>query len=981
MRKVAVVFSLCFLFLNAGYSQLKPIQPKVPTTVPPFVTDYQSVEGDPTGARIYTLSNGLKVYLSVNKNSPRVQTYIAVGAGSKNDPRDATGLAHYLEHMLFKGTDKFGTLDYSKEEPLLKKIEDLYEKYRQTKDSKKRKVLYRQIDSLSGVAAKYAIANEYDKLMSSIGAKGTNAYTWVEQTVYVNDIPSNQIGTWLEIEAERFRKPVMRIFHTELEAVYEEKNISMDSDQDKLWEATFENLFKKHTYGTQTTIGTIEHLKNPSLKKIKEYYNKYYVPNNMAICMSGDFNPDSVIAQIQKTFGGFERKPLNPFVAPSESPIKSPRIVNVVGPNPETVLLAYRFSGAGTRDADLLELTGKILFNGTAGLIDLNLNQKQKVLAANAFPIIMKDYSAFILNGDPKDGQNLEEVKNLLLAEIEKLKSGNFPEWILPAVIENIRLDDIRRFENNAGRADAFVNAFILGQNWQDVVRRADRLAKYTKADILDFVKKNFTNNYVAVFKEIGVDLNVKKVEKPEITPVSVNRDNQSPFVKAILAKEKKDIEPVFVDFSKDIKVQNLNKEVDFWYTQNTQNNLFNLTFVIKMGERNDPWVPIAYSYLKYLGAGDKTSEELKQEFFKIACDYSIDTDNEEIYISVSGLDNNMEKALILLKQLIQNPSEDPEILKNLTSDIIKKRADAKLDQSNILWGGLYNLGVYGEENPFNTIIPTEDLKKADSKSLIEKIKNTFSFSHHVLYYGPSSFENSLSVIKSQHTLADKYLPIPQPRKFTPVDQKDTRVYLVDFDMKQAEILMVSKGPGYNKDLMPKIRLFNEYFGGGMSSIVFQDLRESKALAYSVFSNFSIPETKEKPFIVHAYIGTQADKLNEALAGMMNLLSDLPTSPVMFEGAKESLLQNLRTQRYTGNQILIQYLRARKLGLTEDIRKKIFDEGSNLSLQDIKSFHEGNYKNRKYNILIVGKVENIDKKILLKYGPVKVLTLEEVFGY
>ncbi len=258
-----------------------------------------TVTGDPLRTRMYTLKNGLTVYMSVNKAEPRIYTSIAVRAGSKNDPADATGLAHYLEHMLFKGTDKYGSLDYEKEKKLLDKVENLYEKYRSTTDEEKRKEIYREIDKTSGEAAKYAIANEYDKMLSAIGAKGTNAYTSFEQTVYINDIPANQLETWLKIEGERFRNPVLRLFHTELEAVYEEKNISLDSDRRAIFFGLLDKLFPVHNYGQQTTIGTINHLKNPSIKKIKEYYSNYYVPNNMALCISGDFDPDQAIKWIE----------------------------------------------------------------------------------------------------------------------------------------------------------------------------------------------------------------------------------------------------------------------------------------------------------------------------------------------------------------------------------------------------------------------------------------------------------------------------------------------------------------------------------------------------------------------------------------------------------------------------------------------------------------------------------------------------------
>ncbi|HXA03164.1 MAG TPA: insulinase family protein, partial [Cytophagaceae bacterium] len=305
---------------------------------------YQTITNDPLNARIYTLSNGLKVYISVYKDSPRIQTYIAVRAGSKNDPSTATGLAHYLEHILFKGTSKIGTSDWAKEKPLLDQIENLFEVYRKTTDEKQRAAMYHLIDSTSILASTHSIANEYDKMLSNIGASGTNAYTFLEQTVYVNDIPSNQIDKWAEIEAERFSMVVARLFHTELEAVYEEKNKGLDQDRRKVWEAMLAGLFQKHPYGTQTTIGTIEHLKNPSITEIKKYFGQYYKPNNMAICLSGDLDPDKTIKSIDKYFGKLASKEVPFFTPPVENPQRT-QSVNIYGPDAENVTIAFRANG------------------------------------------------------------------------------------------------------------------------------------------------------------------------------------------------------------------------------------------------------------------------------------------------------------------------------------------------------------------------------------------------------------------------------------------------------------------------------------------------------------------------------------------------------------------------------------------------------------------------------------------------------------
>ena len=362
---------------------------------------YKYVTNDPTQARFYTLKNGLTVILSPTKKDPRIQAYVATKAGSKTDPATNTGLAHYLEHMLFKGTDKYGSQDWAKEKAELDKIDALYEQYNKSKDELQRKTIYKKIDSISGVASKFAIANEYDKMMSAMGAQGTNAWTSFEETVYTDDVPASALDKYLTVQAERFRNPVLRIFHTELEAVYEEKNRSLDSDNSKVFETLFSTLFQNHNYGKQTTIGTVEHLKNPSLVEIRKYFNTYYVPNNMGIIMSGDFNPDEAIAKIDKAFAYMRNKPVQKYSFQPEVPFTAPVVKEVVGPDAESVAIGFRLPGNKDKDALLADLVGSILTNGKAGLLDLNLVKKQKLLRAGAFTYILQDHGVLWLNAAP----------------------------------------------------------------------------------------------------------------------------------------------------------------------------------------------------------------------------------------------------------------------------------------------------------------------------------------------------------------------------------------------------------------------------------------------------------------------------------------------------------------------------------------------------------------------------------------------------
>ena len=944
------------------------------------VYKYESVPNDPLNARIYKLDNGLTVYMTVYKNAPRIQTYIATRAGSKNDPKDATGLAHYLEHMLFKGTDKYGSKDYAKEKVELDKIEALFEVYRKTKDEGQRKTIYHQIDSVSGYASQFAIANEYDKMLSNIGAKGTNAYTSLEQTVYVNDIPSNQLDNWTTVESERFRNPVMRLFHTELEAVYEEKNRGLDNDRRKAREALMLGLFPNNTYGSQTTIGTIEHLKNPSLTEIKKYYNTYYVPNNMAICLSGDFDPDATIKMIDEKFGSWKNKPVPVYDPYIEKPIASPVIKEVLGPDAENVMIGYRFAGKGSKDADMIMLIGAILANGHAGLIDLNLNQQQKVLTANSYDSEDKDYSTLILAGTAKKGQTLEQVKDLLLEQIDKLKKGDFPDWLISAIITDMKLQQTKMYENNNARAGAFVDAFITDSKWKDYISSVDRISKITKQEVIDFAKANYNNNYVIVYKRTGEDKNVQKVIKPAITPVHVNRNDQSTFVKSIIANPPKDIEPVFVGYKTDIKKLDLKNNIPVFYTANTENKTFDMYYVLDMGTNHNKKLDVAINYLKYLGTKDLTAAEVKQEFYKLGCSFNVNVGKDQVWVSLSGLTENIEKATKLFEDLLANAQPNEEALKNLVADILKKREDAKLSKAEILNAGLVSYGKYGKLSPYTNILSSDELKNLSSKDLISIINQITSYPHRILYYGSNTPTEVVTMLNTLHKVPSTLIPIPEPIKFQETDA-NTNVYVIDYDMKQAEVILLSKDGLYNKDNASIARLFNEYFGGGMSSVVFQEMRESKALAYSVYCAYSTPRKKSEYNYVVSYIGTQADKLPEAMKGMMELINNMPEAENNFKASKEAVLQSIRSERITKSAILFSYENAQRLGLDYDIRKDIFKTVPILTFPEVKTFELDHLKNKQYTVLVIGKKENLDKKTLEKSGKVTFLTLPDVFGY
>lgn len=955
---------------------------------------WETVANDPLNARIYTLENGLKVYMSVYKDEPRIQTNIAVKAGSKNDPADATGLAHYLEHMLFKGTDDIGSQNWEKEQDELLKIEELYEKYRKTVSQVKRDKLYHQIDSISQVASKYALANEYDKLLSNLGATGTNAYTFVEQTVYVNEIPSNSLDKWAQIEAERFSMVAPRLFHTELEAVYEEKNRGLDSDGRKVWETMLEGTFPDHPYGTQTTIGTVEHLKNPSVTEIKKYFDKYYVPNNMAITLSGDFDPDSAIRIIDKHFSKLKPSEVKPTQFPAEKAPVGVQEKTVYGPDAESVTLAFRFNGRSeslpsgsefeqisNTDPYALNLISMLLNNGQAGLIDLNLNKSQKVLSANAYFLPLNDHSIFVMSGKAKEGQSLEEVKALLLDQLDSIKNGKFDDWLVEAVINDEKISRMSGYESNKARADAFVESFIAGTPWNLSVMEMSILESFTKKDLVEFAKNGFTDDYLVVYKKQGKDSSVTKVPKPKITPVNVNRDNSSAFYKKVMEKPSPEIKPEFVDFNKEITRLKVDKKLPLLYKENKENDLFSLNYVWDLGKENDPRYAVAAGYLSFLGTDKYSQEELNQEFYKLGCSFSLYATDDAIYFSLSGLNENFDKAYALFEQLIMNAKPNEKALKDYVGRILKSRSDAKRSKDVILRSAMVNHVKYGTDNPFTNIVPAEELKQLKTEDLIKLLKDLYKLEHRALYYGPKPSTELAKSIQANHRMGKKLAKIEKAAKFKHQPTDTTTVYFVDYDMVQAEVIFLTKGNSYDKSLTPQATLFNEYFGGSMGSLVFQEMRESKALAYSVKSSYSQASKMEDPDYLYSYIGTQADKLDEAIRGMEELMNNMPQADPLFETARTSILENINSRRITKGDVLMQYERLKKLGIDKDIRKDVYEQVAKMDFSQIRKFQEEKVKDKPKAILVIGSKDKINMEDLKKYGPVKELSLEELFGY
>jgi len=940
---------------------------------------YKYVTGDPANARFYTLKNGLTVILSPTNKDPRIQCYIAIKAGSKTDPATNTGLAHYLEHMLFKGTDKFGTLDWAKEKPELDKIDALYEEYNKTTDEQKRKAIYHRIDSVSGVAAKYAIANEYDKMMSAMGAQGTNAFTSFEQTVYTDDVPATAIDKYLAVQGERFRNPILRIFHTELEAVYEEKNGSLDDDGDKVFEKLFGELFKNHNYGKQTTIGTIEDLKNPSLNEIRKYFYTYYVPNNMGVILSGDFNPDEMIKKVDAAFSYMQTKPVPKYSFQPEQPITAPVVAEVVGPDAENVTMGFRLPGNKDKDILIAELVGQILTNGRAGLIDLNLVKKQKLLRASAFSYTLIDYGILYLQGVATQGQSLEEVRNLLLGEIDKLKKGDFADDLIVSIVNNEKKNKIYATETYSSRADELMDAFTSELDWREQVAYPELLSKITKKEIMAFANKYFGNNYVVIFKRKGEDKNVVKVEKPPITPVETNRDKQSAFLVKVNEMPATPAKPVWLDFSKDLQKGKIGP-AEVLYVPNTTNPIFRLSYRYDMGTWTNKKLGMAAQYIQFLGTDKKTAEDISKEFYKIACSFNVSAGTEFTTISIEGLQENFDKAVSLFEELMQNCKPDEEALAALKARLKKARADAKANKGSIM-NGLTNYARYGAKNPFNYVLSDGELEGTTSAELLVLLKDMNNLPHKICYYGPADLPELSKTVAGAHKIPATFKQPTSKTDFKPAVQQSNSVLFADYNMVQSEIRWVRNTAPYNPQQEPVADVFNNYFGGGMGAIVFQTIRESKALAYSTFAVYLVPQKKEDWFSTIAYVGCQADKFHESVAAMNELLNEIPEVEANILFARDGIKKDIETGRITQDGIIGTYLTAERKGLKDDIRKQTYEAVDKIGYKELKDFHSQYIAAKPYTYCVLASEANLKQADLEKYGSFKKLSLEEIFGY
>lgn len=938
----------------------------------------EPVAGDPLQAHIYRLDNGLEVYLSVNREKPRLFAEIAVRTGSKNDPPETTGLAHYMEHLLFKGSHRLGTMSFEEEKPHLDRIEELYERHFEATDPEERRAIYDEITRESTLAAATAVPNEFDQIYRSMGGQDINAHTWHEEVVYKIDLPVNCLENWAIIEADRFAAPVFRLFQTELETVYEEMNRALDDKDRIIQNAVNAALFKRHPYGQQPTLGKVEHLKNPSVKRLNRFYETWYRPNNMAIFISGDIDLEQTIKLIARYFSTWQPAELPRQQVWEEPPLNGREEVRVQFRAEPFVLLAFRTAPVLHADVEALRMLDMILDNSVAGLINLNLNQKQAVREAGSFPTIMNDYGAQYLYGVPKEGQSLQEVERLLLEQLEQVKKGAFEDWLISAIINDYKKREKTALESDSLRAGKMREAWIAHEPWERAVQSIQRMEAVTREDVIRVANAYFGPNFVAGYRE-DAPHNPPLVDKPPLPEININPALQSPFAREIMARPLAPIEPYFLVPGKDFQKMDDDEGVVLYHAPNPLNDVFALTLVVDCGTRQDPRMAIAARLLQRTGTASLSPSELQIAWYKLGTDFDVTVSDNEMRISLSGLDEHFESSLALLKDMLINPKTDEATLQELKRIILVQREDARKDPETIM-SALADFNRYGPESAWLQMLPANAVAALSAGELQEALRTALGTRHALLYSGAMTQEEVLAKYNA-HRVRDGKLDEPPPYRTLNVRMPETtEVYFLNHEMAQAHVRLEFGGIPYNPEVSPAAQLYNMYFSGSMSGIVFQELREVRALAYLVGAQYRPGERKNDPNMMIGLIQTQSDKTCEAVQAFMDLLDNLPLSMDRYALAREALLNDYRTDRTGFRGVPRVLLDWDRRGLQADPRRGWYDAitaASDLSL--ITTFHKEHITGRNKMISVVGKSDRVGLEKLKAAGPIHEIAVENIF--
>ncbi len=927
----------------------------------------------------FVLDNGLTVILNPDPYAVGVYGAVAVKAGSKNDPADATGMAHYLEHLLFKGTNELGTTDYAKEKPFLDSIVYYYDLLGKTKDETQRKNIQKLINNQSVQASKYANPTEFDKLIKSIGGTELNAFTANDMTVYHNAFPATQIDKWLELYAHRFQNPVFRSFQSELEVVYEEKNRGMDSPYSSLIEELHAKVFATHPYGTQTTIGTVEHLKNPSLTKMYKYFNDYYVANNMALVISGNFDVTSTTTLIKEKFSKLRSGIVPTFPIYPQSKFEKPEIMEVKRTPIKFGLLAYKSFASRHKDQIPMEICLRLLNNSseTGSLNKLQLDGN--LLFSSPFNLTYNDDGAVAIMFGPKIiGQSFEDAEKLIYIEIEKLKKGEFSDTNIRIIQQEIERERKAELESEYSKCMTLVSLFSEGSSWEEYLAQTNQINQISKEDIMRVAKTYFIDNHFTLRSSMGFP-DKTTLEKPGFDPVVADQKIESAYCKNFLANMKESGTPKLLDYEKDAKLTKLFGTSDLYLTNNPYNDIFTLKIVRSVGKDSIANIDLASYLFNNFFTKELSRDQLKQAFALLGVSYYSYVTENRFMIEFNGMESNLKKALPLIKSLVYEPMLDEKAIKTML-DGEKSSRQSELKNPDLMGNILLDFARYGNQSEYITRTSLKNLAKITSKEVLtvyhktEEYKTTW---HFVGNTPDSILKNELVAI----------FPADKGNKFTPYLDKLTlpiaknKILLVN-DKKAVQgqvyfFLNAGNYSGLTKDLV-NAEAFNSYMSDGFSGILMQEIREFRSLAYATGGNLMTPYLKNNPCTFYSYVGCQMDKTNDAIAVMDSILRFMPKKPDRIDMVKAGLINSMSSNYPSFRYISTTIARGKEKGYTTSPLKERYPLYKSLTFDNIVDFYNTNLINRPRIITIYGNLKLVDKKKLAQFGEIEVVKTKQI---
>ena len=933
---------------------------------------------DPLNVKEYKLKNGLTVMLSENHNTPQVFGVIAVKAGGKNDPKEATGMAHYLEHMLFKGTKEMGTWDYEKEAVHLKEIERLYEDLGKATDEKVRATIQQKINEEAIKAGEYAIPNEMDRMLSEMGSSKVNAFTTEDFTAYFNEFPANKLEQWMQIYDHRFEEPVFRLFQSELETVYEEKNISMDSPFSYVFEQFSKNFWKNHPYGQQPIIGLTEHLKNPSLEKMYAYFNTYYVANNMVLALSGDFDSEEAIRLIEYYFSDWRQGEVPVFPNYEEKEFDGKESVSIKATPVKAAIRGYRTPTIGHPDQMKIQLINSLLSNSEgSGLVD-NLVNEGKVAFAGVMPMDYNDYGASIVFVVPKIiGQSFEKADELLDVQLEKLRKGDFSQEFFQGAKISLQKEFESQLEVNEDRALLMISAFTSNTSWPDYLNNFKQIKNLNKEEIVSTANKYFGANYLEMYSLMGSPKK-DKLSKPKFEAVIPPDGKVSRFTEDWRKLETLDLETQFVDFNKAIESKELVKNTMLRTVSNPFNEIFNLRISYGLGKQADSLLIYVPQYLNKLGTQTDDVTEFKNKLFQLGASAYFSSTENELVLEVEGMDNNFEPTLDLIQDFLKNVNPTPEAIQAMAEEIASERK-LSYKEASVLMRAAQEYAVLGYKSSYLQEMPIKSVKKLAPETLMNSFRNAQSYGMKIDYVGTLKTDFVAEKLTSKLDLKPIEKTATERIFYARQGYDSPKVYFVNQKKAlQSQLLFSMDGNSMKKDMAGEVAAFNLYFGADMSSLVFQEIREFRSLAYSTTARYDLAKKENVNNTFYGYVGCQGDKTQEALEIMNELIVNMPVKAEREEAVRTALISEAITSKPGFRDLIETVDKWKEMGYTEDPNKMLIKYYKDLSFKDIQSFYDREIKGRTMQLIVVGNKKKFNPKILKSYGKVTNLKVSQI---